>query len=478
MIANRRSKFNFSLQRAAEYARQFRKPLLILEALRCDYRWNCDRIHWFVTQGMRDNQAEFAQQSVHYYPYLEPELGAGKGLLAALAQHACVVVSDDFPCFFLPNMTDAAARQIPVTFELVDSNGLYPMRHTDRIFKRAYDFRRHLQKHLRPFLQEQPLENPLSDLQPQVIEIPESISQRWPATDLESLIAQGPQCLGRLPINHEVAVSNLLPGGRSAALQRLNQFVNERLAIYGTERNHPDVHATSGLSAYLHFGHISAHEIFLQATACEAWSIDQIADKANGSSSGWWGTSETLESFLDQLITWRELGHNMCALTDNYDRYESLPDWSRHTLQKHASDRREYIYTLEEFEESQTHDRLWNAAQNQLRHEGIIHNYLRMLWGKKILHWTESPQIALEYLIELNNKYALDGRNPNSYSGIFWCLGRYDRPWGPERKIFGKVRYMTSESTVRKLRVRSYIEQYSDSISTNQNDCGDGDQNH
>jgi deoxyribodipyrimidine photo-lyase len=129
-------------------------------------------------------------------------------------------------------------------------------------------------------------------------------------------------------------------------------------------------------------------------------------------------------------------------------------------LEEHTKDKREHVYDLEEFEYSRTHDPLWNAAQRQLVQDGRMHNYLRMLWGKKILQWTNHPQDALEIMIELNNKYAVDGRNPNSYSGIFWVLGRYDRAWGPERPIFGKIRYMTSENTARKVRVKDYLRQY------------------
>jgi len=194
----------------------------------------------------------------------------------------------------------------------------------------------------------------------------------------------------------------------------------------------------------------------------DQWKPSQIAEKATGSSSGWWGASPEVESFLDELITWREVGFNMCARRSDYDQYESLPEWAQKTLAEHEKDRREYLYDLEQFEQAQTHDELWNAAQRQLLREGRIHNYLRMLWGKKILEWSNRPQDALEVMIQLNNKYALDGRDPNSYSGIFWCLGRYDRAWGPERPIFGKVRYMSSENTARKVRVKGYLEQYKD----------------
>jgi deoxyribodipyrimidine photo-lyase len=163
---------------------------------------------------------------------------------------------------------------------------------------------------------------------------------------------------------------------------------------------------------------------------------------------------------LDQLVTWRELGFNMCAKRADYDEFESLPDWAQATLRKHAADRRPVLYSEEDFEAAQTHDGLWNAAQTQLVTEGRMDPYLRMLWGKKILEWSASPQRALNLMIHLNNKYALDGRDPNSYNGIFWILGRYDRPWGPERPIFGTVRYMSSQNTARKLRGRKHGEEY------------------
>jgi deoxyribodipyrimidine photo-lyase len=167
------------------------------------------------------------------------------------------------------------------------------------------------------------------------------------------------------------------------------------------------------------------------------------------------------EAFLDQLVTWREVGLNMCTLRpDDYMRYESLPDWAQKTLADHQKDPRGALYTRAELEGARTGDRVWNAAQRELLREGRIHNYLRMLWGKRVLEWTRTPEEALEILIELNDKYALDGRDPNSYSGIFWTFGRYDRPWGPERPVYGSVRYMSSANTVKKLDLERYLERY------------------
>ena len=230
--------------------------------------------------------------------------------------------------------------------------------------------------------------------------------------------------------------------------------------MYSEKRDEAGNVLTSGLSQYLQFGHISAHEILRILLESEGWFYDRLSQRSTGSKTGWWGVGESAEAFIDQLVTWRELGFNMCWQEKDYDQYHSLPEWALVTLKNHSMDEREYIYSLEEFETGQTHDTLWNAAQMQLVQYGKIHNYLRMLWGKKILEWTPSPSIALKIMIELNNKYALDGRDPNSYSGVFWILGRYDRAWGPVRPVFGKVRYMSSKNTARKVRVKDYIKRY------------------
>ena len=459
MIAYRRVHWNFALQRAAQWARELGKPLVILEALRSGYPWASDRLHRFVLDGMADNARRLESRPVSYYPYVEPVLDAGKGLLVALAARACVVISDDFPAFMLPRMVGAAARQLRVRLEQVDSNGLLPMRAADRVFTTAYSFRRFLQQSLRWHLLEFPEADPLAGVGlPRLHGLPEETTERWPKAK-DDLLFDSQRSLATLPIDHSVAAT-ATRGGSVAAEAVLQRFLDDRLTRYAEARNQPEEEVTSELSPYLHFGHISAHQVFVELVSREGWSIGDLATVAKGSRSGWWGVSPSAEAFLDQLVTWRELGFNMCWQREDYDRFESLPQWAIKTLSEHARDPRPYLYTLEELESGRIHDPLWNAAQMQLVREGRIHNYLRMLWGKKILQWTESPPEALAVMIELNNKYALDGRDPNSYSGISWVLGRYDRPWGPERPVFGKVRYMSSESAARKLRVRDYVSKY------------------
>jgi deoxyribodipyrimidine photo-lyase len=459
MIAFRRTRWNFSLQRAVEWSNSLKKPLVILEALRAGHPWACDRFHGFVTAGMKDNASLAEESNAFYYPYLEPRHGAGKGLLETLGEQAAVVVTDEFPAFFLPRMVNKTARKLRVLLEAVDSNGLLPLRAATKAYPTAYAFRRFLQKSLPAHLGAQPMPDPLAELVVARLEaLPQSVSRRWPRASM-GMLRQGASALQSFPIDHEIGTTGL-QGGPVAARGILRRFLEERLDRYLQLSRHPEEDATSGLSPYLHFGHISAHQVFHEIMSREGWSVQRLTKKATGRREGWWGVGPDAEAFLDQLVTWRELGFNMCAHRDDYDRYESLPDWARETLARHSSDSRDHTYSLSEFEEGRTHDPLWNAAQMQLVRQGRIHNYLRMLWGKKILEWSPTPEEALNTMIELNNKYALDGRDPNSYSGIFWVLGRYDRPWGPERPVLGKVRYMSSENTARKVRIRGYIEEF------------------
>jgi deoxyribodipyrimidine photo-lyase len=458
MIAARRARSNFALDRAIEHARALGRPLLVFEALRAGYPWASARLHQFVLDGMQDNARAFDQPGVRYLAYMEPTLDAGQGLLEALAGDAAVVVTDDFPGFFLPRMVASAGRRLPVRLEAVDGNGLLPMRAADRVFPTAFAMRRHLQQvlaaHIGAVPEPAPFARPMPGGRPA---LPDGVAARWP--DLATWLDHG-GTLADLPIDHGVAPTGLR-GGAGAAALRLSAFVEHDLGRYVDDRNDPGADVGSRLSPYLHFGHLSAHEVFAAVMHREGW-LGAVPRGGGGARQGWWGVSPAAESYLDQLVTWRELGFNMCSGRADYDQFSSLPGWALTTLGRHAGDERPEVYTHGQFDEARTADPLWNAAQRQLRREGRIHNYLRMLWGKKILQWSPTPQTALATMIDLNNRYALDGRDPNSYSGIFWILGRYDRPWGPERPIFGTVRYMSSQNTARKVRVRDYLAQYAD----------------
>jgi deoxyribodipyrimidine photo-lyase len=456
MVAARRSRDSFALERAVDLARALERPLVVLEALRAGYPYASDRLHRFVLDGMTANARALARSPVLYHPYVEPEPGAGRGLVEALAGSACAVVTDDYPTFFLPRMLAAAATRLNVRLEAVDGNGLVPMRDARKAFATAYHFRRYLQSVLPTHLRELPRQNPLARVRlPRLSHLPARVTRRWPAAS--------PHLLGgdvaALPIDHDVAPVKWR-GGAQAGQRRLRRFLTHGLQDYDERRNHPDLDAGSGLSPYLHFGHLSAHQVIRELARRDGWTPDDVTDRRDGRRVGWWALGPAAEAFVDQLVTWRELGFNWAAHREDHAGYGSLPDWARRTLEKHAGDRREHLYTLEQFEAADTHEPLWNAAQRQLLREGRIHNYLRMLWGKKIVEWTRSPREAHETMVALNDRWALDGRDPNSYTGILWVLGRHDRPWAPERPVFGTVRWMSERNTQRKVRCREYVARY------------------
>jgi len=464
MIAQRRTTWNFALQHAVAEAQARRQPLVVLEALRSGHRWASDRIHRFVLDGMQDNAKRLNRAGITYYPYVEPSAAAGRGLLETLAVPASLVITDEFPCFFLPRMVAAIAERLRVQLDVVDSNGILPLSMAPGEFPTAYAFRRFLQRTLPVHLEVFPAPDPLRGWRAPAaaVELPAEVLQRWPRVP-DELLQGGARALAALPIDHAVGVAEQR-GGALAGARRLEDFI-DILPRYVEEHSEPEADVTSGLSPYLHFGHVSAHAVVHAVLEQEEWSPQHLSAQTAGKRQGWWGTTAPAEAFLDQVVTWRELGYVFCAARPaDYDKFESLPEWARATLTKHARDKRVHLYDRAAFETANTHDPLWNAAQMQLRREGRIHNYLRMLWGKKIIEWSRSPQDALDIMLELNNRWALDGRNPNSYSGIFWVLGRFDRPWGPERPVFGTIRYMSSDNTARKFHVAEYVRRYTPSL--------------
>jgi deoxyribodipyrimidine photo-lyase len=467
MTAARRATWSFGLDHAIARAVELGRPLVVFEPLRAGYRWASERLHAFVLHGMADNARAFTAAGVTYVPYVEPAAGAAKGLLAALARRACLVVTDEQPGFFLPRMVAKAGAALRVRLEQVDGNGILPLRGAGQAFSTAVAFRRYLQQTIHPYLLDPPAARPLAQL-PRTVkhaDLPGAILRRWPPAPA-TLLAAEPAALAALAIDHSVAPVGYR-GGAAAAGDVLDDFIAHKLARYGEGHNHPDDDAASGLSPYLHFGHISAHEIVARVWRAARWNPSRLADRPTGSRSGWWGLPPASEAFLDEVITWRELGYGFCFHRADYDRYASLPAWAKRSLAEHARDRRPELYTRHALETAQTADPVWNAAQRQLLLEGRIHNYLRMLWGKNILAWSRSPRVALATMIELNNKYAIDGRDPNSYSGIFWILGRFDRPWAPVRPIFGCIRYMSSASTLRKLHLRGYLARWQAPMGSN-----------
>lgn len=241
-----------------------------------------------------------------------------------------------------------------------------------------------------------------------------------------------------LKVDRKVSEIDWIKPGEKAALLMLNQFIEHKLSRYDAKRNDPNIDGQSNLSPYLHFGQISAQKVALEV------------QKKSRSASG-------KEAFLEELIVRRELADNFCFYNAHYDNFTGFPDWAKKTLNGHRHDRREYIYSLDQLETAQTHDDLWNAAQKEMVKFGKMHGYMRMYWAKKILEWTETPEEALKIAIFLNDKYELDGRNPNGYAGIAWSIGGvHDRAWFP-RPIFGKIRYMSYRGAQSKFDVKAYI---------------------
>ncbi|KAA3611916.1 MAG: deoxyribodipyrimidine photolyase [Planctomycetota bacterium] len=459
MTANRRLHYNFALQRAVQWARSLGKPLLILEALRCDTRWASDRSHAFLLQGMNQHRRELEGSAVGYFPFVEKKPGEGKGLLQHLANHAATVIADDSPAFIFPAMLKRAASLCPVPLEAVDSCGLVPLQAPNKAFHRAVDFRRYCQKELEGHLQLRPLRRPLpgSGLPP-FKRLPAGTRKRWPQATAGLLSAKTTN-LQSLPLDHEVTPLPAI-GGEKEARKRWRRFMKQDLDHYGEPNKHLLEEVHSGLSPYLHFGHLSSHEIIQDLYRRAGGFPDSFPTANRGSVHGWWGLPEAWERFLDQVITWRELGFQFHHRFENAESYESVPVWARRSLAKHQKDRRSALYSLETLEAAETGSKLWNAMQRQLITEGRIHGYLRMLWGKQLLAWFQEPEQAFEALVHLNNRFALDGRDPNSYSGISWCFGRFDRPWGPERPIYGNVRYMNEAGAGRKFHLAPYLDRF------------------
>jgi deoxyribodipyrimidine photo-lyase len=443
----RRFEYNEALEYAVQVANELKKPLLIFEGLKCTYPWASNRFHQFILQGMNENSRIANGNAWNYFCFVEKKPFEGSGLIQELANRSCVVVTDEFPAFVIREHNEKVPSSISVPYITVDANGIIPLGLSSKAPYSAFEFRRLMQKNFLTQFQRPPKRNPMGSL------------KNKSKIKLNKTIIPA---ISSIAIDHSVSALSI-QGTREAALKKLKYFCTKVLRGYVENRNHPDRNSTSELSPYLHFGKISAYEIVKAVLKQQPkkWSMSRIHD-VKGRRDGFFNGDPSIEAFLDQVITWRETGYHFCHHVKNFDQFESLPKWAINTLEKHSYDKREHVYELQEFERASTHDPIWNAAQRQLLREGTIHNYLRMLWGKKILEWTADPQTALKYLIHLNNKYSIDGRNPNSYSGIFWILGRFDRPWAPERKIFGSIRYMSSENTARKIKLKEYLKKFAD----------------
>ncbi len=464
MHQQRRLQRNLALQHAVHRCREHGRGLVILEDLLCEQRWNGDRHFAFAAEGMLEHRAQLEESAVRYVPAVARTRADLEDLLDRLVAEAVEVVTDDIPTYLVPGLnrdlaTLGARHDCRVT--AIDGNGLLPTRMLVEPTPTAAVFRGYLHKHAAAAWDGLPKPRPLDRF-----DLP---APRLPA-GVRGHAADGTRWLGRFARSPDAALADLPidhgpfriegEGGRKRGLRRLRRFVDTGLGLY-EQRNQPSQPAASRLSAYLHWGHVGTADIAdAVARSDDAWDPDRIP-KRGGRREGFWPLALPAQLFFDELLTWREVCHHTAQLLPHSTEYRSLPPWARATLAKHAGDERESVYDLETLTAAATHEELWNAAQRQLVETGIIHNYMRMLWGKGVLAWTRSPEEAFEHLVELNNRWALDGRNANSYGGIMWCLGRYDRPW-QERPVFGTVRFMSPAATRRKLDLTRYLEEFGD----------------
>ena len=385
------------------------------------------RHYIFLNEGLRDVAADCAQRNVTFVLRNAPR---EDHLTLFRDAEAALVIADENPMRVPESWRRHIAESLAVPFWTVDADVIVPSKLFGKAQYAAYTMRGPLWKLVPEYLV--PSDNPQAD---HAWNRPKDFFADDPALDMTA---------GWPDLDRSVGKAPGLTGGAHAARARLDHFVADLLPAYAVTRNQPDIDGTSLLSPYLHYGHISPITI---ALAIEA------AVEGNPH------LREAADSFLDELVTWRELSINFVRYNPHYDDPECAEPWARQTVADHADDPRDHRYTPEQMERAETSDELWNAAQRQMVRRGWMHNFMRMYWAKKVLEWSPSNAVAMRTLIHLNDKYFIDGRDPGGYTGIAWAVyGKFDRPWF-NRPIFGKIRYMSAASTGKKFNSRAYIAQ-------------------
>ncbi|MFO7821403.1 MAG: deoxyribodipyrimidine photo-lyase [Lentisphaeria bacterium] len=420
---SQRAEFNHALEYAVFMANQLRLPLLAAFGLMPDYPDANLRHYRFMLEGLRDLEDDLHQRGIKFVL----RLGQPADIASELAQSASMVVCDRGYLRHQKQWRQQLADDAACRVVQIESEVIVPVEIASQ--KQEYAART-----IRPKLH--------AVYEPYLHQLPE-VQLEKPSLDLgvEGLILSSDwrKIEDRLQFNKSVApVDNLFSGGTAAARKVFTDFLKNRVQNYEAHRNQPQTNDVSHMAKYLHFGQISPVWLLLEA------GKQTTAD------------DENLASFTEELLVRRELAMNYVENTDNYDQYTALPEWAQTTLDEHRDDPREYQYSVEQLENSQTHDDYWNAAMMEMVNTGYMHNYMRMYWGKKILEWTDLPEEAFARTLHLNNKYFLDGRDPVSFASVSWLFGRHDRPW-KERPIFGKIRYMSSKGLKRKCDIDSYV---------------------
>jgi deoxyribodipyrimidine photo-lyase len=422
---NRRVESNYALAFAADLANQHGVPLLFYEGLTCTHPFASDRFHTFLLEGVPETARRLGKLGIGYVFHLRKRRDDANDTLYRLAADAGALVTDDYPAFIALQHNRSVPSKIEIPYYVVDSSCIVPMAHFEKQEYAAYTIRPKIHRVLARYL------TPVAPIR---------MKKKWVAavSPLHCEVTDVPKLVAECEIDHSVAPSAEFRGGRKEAERRLKRFLRNNLRRYAKTSNQPSERSTSGLSPYLHFGQISSLEV---ALAVKEYAAEHKL---------------IAEEFLEELIVRRELAFNFARFGTEPVTLGALPNWARATLRKHARDKRDPIYTRDRFERAETHDALWNATQREMLRDGKIHGYYRMYWGKKIIEWSATHQDALDTMIYLHDKYALDGRDPNTYTNILWCFGLHDRPWA-ERPIFGMVRYMSLEGMKRKTDVDAYV---------------------
>jgi hypothetical protein len=419
---------NPALDAAVWIGNHIARPVLVYQGLGGNHPYNADRHHVFILQGAREVETGLARRGIAYCFHL-PEDPGRQGPLPAIARQAAVVITETFPAPPFPRWTRALADRIDVPLWTVDCSCIVPMASNGRLFTRAYQFRADTREAF-----EARLRQVWDDQAPSQAVFTGDLpfeGRDLQTTDLDVLCA-------RCRIDHGIGPVHHTPGGSRPGYARWEIFKRRGLRTYAQLRNDAAVmppRGVSRLSPYLHYGMVSPLRIAREAAA----------DGSAGAGK-----------FLDELLIWRELAHNFCFHTPDPETLEALPDWARETLARHADDPRPVFYSPGQLERGRTGKPLWDAAQRSLQRHGELHNNMRMTWGKALLDWTASPAEALRRLIDLNHRFALDGCDPNSYGGLLWCLGLFDRPFRPEQPVIGALRARPLESHARRLDLVRY----------------------
>ncbi len=420
---------NPALEVAIEAANLLGLPVVVYFQVIPNYPNANLRHYHFLQQGLRDVAEDAAERGVGFVVRRSPA-----SLEAFLEEvQAALVIGDENPCREPERWRQVLAKRLKIPYWTVDADVVVPSRVFGKSFFLLHHFRPHLKREL-----------------PQYLLAPTSIAplHPWePAQPPQSYSLDQDITAGFKEFDRSVRPVDTFTGGTHAALKRLREFVQDDLADYDELRNHPELRGTSRLSPWLHFGNIGPLTI--------AHAVEQAVAAGRASTAA-------RDRFFEELIGWRELAVLFVRHTPEYDTWECAAPWARQTLAEHAADPRPASYTFDRLERAETSDDLWNAAQREMVQTGWMHGYMRMYWAKKILEWTPHPATAFDWAVALNDRYQLDGRDPNGYAGIAWAIvGKHDRPWF-NRPVFGLVRTMMKGSTESKFDARAYIRQQDD----------------